>query len=282
MVTRENALVLDAALVRIRRGRHGLICFNRNDVPIGSSIDLYGEWAENELSLMTPYIAPGATVLDVGANIGTHTLFFANRVGSSGAVYSFEPQPTVFRILTTNLLLNDLHWCHAIEAAVSQEAGSGWLPSYDHHKERNYGAIPLNAHNPGVPIFPGEMENRVTVRTVSIDGLGLKRCDLIKIDAEGMELEVLEGASSTTQRFRPVIYAENNSPERSKSVLAWLFQHGYRVWFHVPYGFNPENFYGNLTNHFGAAREFNLLALPENPPPPAGLRIAMSVSDYPE
>jgi hypothetical protein len=74
-------------LLKAVDGRYGFIAFFRTDSgAIGQSLGLYGEWAEQELSFIRRFVEPGATVLDVGAYIGTHTLAFAQYVGQTGAV----------------------------------------------------------------------------------------------------------------------------------------------------------------------------------------------------
>ena len=65
----------------IKECKHGPLAFNINDMFVGKSLDLYGEWCEPELMLLKKYIFPGDLVIDVGACIGTHTIPFTNMVG---------------------------------------------------------------------------------------------------------------------------------------------------------------------------------------------------------
>jgi hypothetical protein len=65
----------------VKRCKHGLFMYNRNDAFVGRGLDLYGEWCEFEIALMRLFIKPGDTVVDAGANIGTHTVAFATRSG---------------------------------------------------------------------------------------------------------------------------------------------------------------------------------------------------------
>lgn len=87
--------------------RYGQMLINSNDTIIGRYLDLYGEWYQAELDLLKDYIQPGFYCLDIGANVGTHTLFFANIVGKEGRIYSFEPQRVIFQLLSANIALND-------------------------------------------------------------------------------------------------------------------------------------------------------------------------------
>ncbi|PWT99079.1 MAG: hypothetical protein C5B51_27895 [Terriglobia bacterium] len=262
-MNRQLALTWLNGHVAIRRCRHGFLAYNTSDNVIGESIDRYGEWAEIEVGLMCEFLTPGDTALDIGANNGTHAIALAQAVGPSGAVYCFEPQPYVFRLLMTNLCLNELQWCQAFQCGISDTPGSAWLPGYDYTENRNYGAIPLNGYNPGIPVSEAELNRKVHVDLRTIDGLKLIACNLIKIDAEGMEEQVLRGGEATIARFRPVIYAENNDRARSQGCLDWLLSHGYVVYFHNPAAYNPDNFYHNPNDMFGSACEQNIIAIPE-------------------
>jgi len=64
----------------LKNCRYGPMIFNRNDAVIGRSLDLYGEWCEAEMETLGQLMRPGNFMLDVGANIGTHTVFFAKKV----------------------------------------------------------------------------------------------------------------------------------------------------------------------------------------------------------
>ena len=61
----------------VKRCKHGPFMYNRNDTFVGRSLDLYGEWCDFEIQLLRNFIRPGDTVIDAGANIGTHTIVFA-------------------------------------------------------------------------------------------------------------------------------------------------------------------------------------------------------------
>src|SRR3989338_5301383 len=63
----------------IKKYKHGYLLFNSFDRIIGKSIDLYGEWCDEELKLLDKYLNEGDAIIDAGANIGTHTVFFAKK-----------------------------------------------------------------------------------------------------------------------------------------------------------------------------------------------------------
>src|SRR3954467_8777217 len=104
----EFAIPCDRGPVRLRRCRHGVMAFLKADQVIGRSLDLYGEFAEDENAVMLPLVGPGDTMVDVGANVGTVTLALANRVGPTGMIHAFEPQRVIHQLLATSLTLNGL------------------------------------------------------------------------------------------------------------------------------------------------------------------------------
>jgi hypothetical protein len=96
-----------------------------------------------------------------------------------------------------------------------------------------------------------------------IDSLNLNRCRLIKVDVEGMECEVLEGARNTITRLRPVLYVENDRTEHSRRLITMIQSFGYKLWWHLPRMFNPDNFRGNKENLFGNIVSVNMLCSPQ-------------------
>lgn len=77
---------------RIRKVRHGYMCFSPFDIYFAVALELYGEWGEEEATVMTSLISPGDTVVEVGGHMGTLTLPLAKRVGPTGTYVVFEPQ----------------------------------------------------------------------------------------------------------------------------------------------------------------------------------------------
>jgi FkbM family methyltransferase len=223
----------------IKNCKHGTFLYNVHDLFIGRSLDLYGQWCEGELSILGQILHAGDVVLDVGANIGTHTVFFSRQVTQQGFVIAFEPQRIVFQNLCANLALNGLVNAWARQQGVGRQAGAARLPVFDPSTPMNFGGVRLTGHGEGEP-----------VQIVSIDDLSLPRCNLIKIDVEGMEREVLEGARQTIGRHRPVLFVENNTVEGSPAILALLDALEYDAWWHIENYYRPDNFFRNPTNVF--------------------------------
>lgn len=102
----KNSLISEAGIVRIRKCKFGLMAYIPHDIYIGRSLDLYGEFSPGEASVFTQLLKPGMIALDVGANVGAHSVLFARLVGPGGRVYSFEPQRVIYQLLCTNLTIN--------------------------------------------------------------------------------------------------------------------------------------------------------------------------------
>ena len=78
------------------RGRYGYVAFNRHDKYLGRAIAKYGECNELELRFLSQLCHAGATVFDIGTNIGNHAMFFARQVGPTGQVYCSNPKRHCF------------------------------------------------------------------------------------------------------------------------------------------------------------------------------------------
>jgi FkbM family methyltransferase len=242
----------DRGPFRFRECRHGVMAFLRSDDTIGRCLDLYGEFAESENQVMALVARPGDTVIDVGANVGTVTLALARLVGPHGRVYAFEPQRLVFQALCAALVLNGLANVSAYQAAVGNRPRKVRMPALDPTTTFNYGAVQV-----GPDEGPGEGSLLVT-----IDSLELSRCDLLKIDAEGMDYEVLLGAAGTVSRHRPVLYMEAKPEEHTPGAIAWLQERSYHCYWHFAAFYSADNYRGVAENIFEGLGDVNLLALP--------------------
>lgn len=245
----------ESGAYRLKRCRYGPMLFNRHDRFVGRSLDLLGEYCEQEARLLRSILRPNDVVVEAGANIGTHTVPMAQAVGDRGRVLAFEPQRMIFQLLCANIALNELNNVDARQAGLGSAPGSMKVPVVASDREHNFGGISLLGRETGEP-----------VGIETIDGLELPRCRLIKIDVEGMEREVLLGAEATVVRCRPVLYVENDRRHNSKALLTLIMGWRYRVWWDLPKLYDAENFAGRSDNPFGGIRSLNLLCLPEEAP----------------
>ncbi|MBC8167392.1 MAG: FkbM family methyltransferase, partial [Bryobacteraceae bacterium] len=227
----------------------------RRDDVIGRCLQMYGEWAEAELDLLLRFVPEGGSIVDVGANVGTHSLAFARHVGPAGHVLAFEPQSFVYRLLERNLAQNAIPNVQAYERALGGSPGTMSLPVLDYAHSNNFGGVRLTPAN-------GDGLHAYAVAVDSLDGYELSVCDLLKIDVEGMESQVVAGAADTILRLRPVVYAECSSVVAGWPLLQALLATGYVCSIHLAQVFNPENYFGEAESIYGIACESNLLAVP--------------------
>ncbi|HLQ19997.1 MAG TPA: FkbM family methyltransferase, partial [Tabrizicola sp.] len=111
--------------------RFGPMFTLQGDTVIGRSLRLYGEFAGEEVDSILALARPGDHVLDLGANIGFHSLGLARRVGDDGRVTAIEPQRYCFQLLCANVTLNQLPQVHCLRAAVGDAPGSCSVPVND-------------------------------------------------------------------------------------------------------------------------------------------------------
>ncbi len=229
--------------------------YSANDAYIGRSLRTYGEYCEDDIRLFQKVVRPGNTVLDVGANIGAHTVFFANAVGRTGRVVAIEPLRSNFQMLCANLTLNGLDQVEPVHMAVGRKAGTVQVPRARLMNVGNQGAFSLKD-----PLPDGATLDTVPMTTV--DALNLESCHFIKIDVEGMEEEVLQGAVATLKRHQPFLHLENNRKDQSPALIQALFDMDYACFWHPSRYFDPENYFGVEKNIFQKSIELNMVAVP--------------------
>jgi FkbM family methyltransferase len=241
-----------ASVTALRDCRHGKMLFLKGDSYIGRSLDLYGEFSELEADVFARLVRLGDVVVEVGANIGAHTVHIAKLVGPQGRVLAFEPQRIIFEILCANMVLNEHFHVFPYHAAFGKEAGTLKVPMLDYAADNNFGGLSLNAAGIG---------EEVPVRT--LDSTPLSKLRLLKVDVEGMEVEVLSGGREVIRTLRPILYVENDREQRSEELISLIEELGYKQWWHLPPLFNPNNFAHNPENVFARTVSINLLCVPK-------------------
>ena len=155
----------------------------------------------------------GWACFDIGANVGAIALVLAQRCGPEGRVYAFEPGPPNLVRLRENLKLNPelAARTEVIAAGVGDSAGELWWAE--------------EPGNPGNALLSSAGTDRVPVLTVDdfVRERAIDRIDLMKIDVEGMELKVMQGARNTLLRLRPILYFET-LPRYINSAAGASFQ----------------------------------------------------------
>jgi FkbM family methyltransferase len=134
----------------------------------------------------------GACMIDAGANIGNHSVFFTKICGAEKCI-AFEANPYTATVLKKNAQLNGADEIEVRSEALSD--GSGDL-EIDRSLSQNLGATSFIDREGG------------PIRSITIDSLDLSRLDFLKIDVEGMAARVLQGARRTIEKYRPAIFVE--------------------------------------------------------------------------
>jgi FkbM family methyltransferase len=209
---------------------------------IGKCFELYGQYSEAEVAMMRRFVSEGSTVIEVGANIGDLTIPLAQMTGKSGHVFAIESHPEIFNVLCANLALNRIANTKPINAFVASTTDV----------------------DTGSPVWGQHAYTGQTwpVEFMALDSLKIARCDLLKIDVDGKELEVLKSGEMHIERFRPVLYFENDMRDASTDLLSFAIEKvGYDLYWHAAPIFEPTNFFGNPVNHWAPKNICSLMIL---------------------
>lgn len=233
--------------------RYGHMIIHAHDMYVGQSLQLFGEFSPGEMDLYRFLLSPGDVVVEVGANLGALTVPIAQCVGDTGVVIAYEPQRVTYQALCGNLALNSLPNVVAHNNAVGAAVGATHCPAVTLSAPDNVGGVEMDASKPP----------NVAVTTLDTDLGQLPRLALLKIDVEGMEVDVLRGAEALIQRTQPIIVAEVDREGKKELTLAWLRNHGYQLYDHQPPLWVEDNWRGITDlNPWPGVVSFNVLALP--------------------
>jgi FkbM family methyltransferase len=190
------------------------------------------------MAWMRRYLRKGSSALDIGANIGLHTMYMAKLVGSSGRIFAFEPSPANIRSLRYHIKINQLSQVQIVEKAVADQ-DDGVLPFFllndgDHlSNSLTFGREEV----PNLDKTLHESRRVVSTNVVSID----RFCsdakitpDLIKIDVEGAELQVLQGGTRTLSSVRPRLILAVHPwwlplGQTTNDIVAFLTERAYAI-----------------------------------------------------
>ena len=174
------------------------------------SISHYGTYEELESKIMEEKIEMGNIVVDVGANIGLHTLNMARIVGNTGQVFAFEPDPSNFEILKKNVKINNYKNIILEQKAVGDKHGRTTLYQSDHPGKHR--------------IFPQteQAKSQVQVELTNLDNYFdsdmIDKINFIKIDVEGLEFSVLKGMKNILKNSKKIKILFEFMPENTMEV----------------------------------------------------------------
>ena len=203
---------------------------------IDLAIYLFGHFEPTTVAAYRRLVRPGQTVVDIGANIGAHTLHLARAVGPGGRVLAVEPTAYAFGKLLANLALNPL----LAERVLARQAMLG-PPGRGLTEPAIFSSWPLTGSGPSRdPTHRGELKATTGAEATSLDELlereKIKAVDFFKMDVDGFECEVLAGAQRTLANERPAIvmelapYALETRGQSLDALVGMLASHGYRLY----------------------------------------------------
>lgn len=162
-----------------------------------------GVWESEIGEQLKNYLSAGGVFLDIGANIGYHSLFASTLLGEKGHVYSFEPQHSVYKQFLDSVNKNNLKNITVFNTALSDHQGDETL----YIREENSGGSTLLSL-PEMESF--HVDSTVKVKLVTLDSYMKEwdRVDVIKIDVEGYEYEVFKGGEKLIDMYHPIIIME--------------------------------------------------------------------------
>lgn len=156
-----------------------------NDAGFEPQLYYHGTYETGTLQLLERLLPEGGTFIDAGANIGLMTLHAAQVVGATGEIHAFEPHPRTYGMLSRNVERNGFTCVTAHPLALGASAGQATLYDRD-----NVGRGGSTLHD------PGEGKTGMTVEIAVLDAVFSGAADVLKVDVEGHEIEMLEGARS--------------------------------------------------------------------------------------
>jgi len=175
-------------------------------------LEVVPEYEKEVFNELFRNLRPGSVFIDVGAHIGRYSFPVARFVGEDGIVVVIEPDPVSFRALSMGVELNGLRNVLALNVALGDREGKATL--CQKFVTATSSIIEFNGCRRFVEVPLRRLDSIV-------EDLGLKRVDVIKIDAEGAEVQVLKGGVKTIMRFRPFIVVEvrNHNIDKFEQIM---------------------------------------------------------------
>lgn len=188
-------------------------CVNKEKDPIQRSHRNGTFYELNELEALMPLFPEGGTFVDIGANVGNHSLF-AGLFLKAGRVIPFEPNRLAYDLLVNNMLVNGLRDrvdLSKLGVGLSDEQSGGFAME---KRRRNLGGAKMLAGEGDLDVYRAD------------DLLSEVEPDFIKIDVEGMEIKVISGLSGILERCRPILMIEVDI-ENEAAFQDWVQEVGY-------------------------------------------------------
>lgn len=152
-------------------------------------------------------------IFDVGANIGTFTSWMS-KAFPNGKIYSFEPQRLIFQIICGNMAINNIDNVYLYNAALGKENKVLEIQEPDYFQNIDFGTFSLSKE-----VIEKKSKYKSIIDLITLDDFvekhQINNIDFLKIDAEGMDLDVLIGAKNSISKFKPTILVEHSDNKTS-------------------------------------------------------------------
>jgi FkbM family methyltransferase len=180
-------------------------CYKNDDAFFNALIRGYSYEEDIIVHFLVKYFINANVILDIGGHIGSHSILYSI-LNKNATIHVFEPQQKIYDLLTDNININNCsnikHYnCAVGHSNINCNMSAMVLDGYNHKVEYgtdnklNLGGLQLG--------LDGESVNMIT-----IDSLNLEDCNFIKIDVEGAENLVINGALNTIKKYHPTIFFE--------------------------------------------------------------------------
>ena len=234
--------------VMYSKTRYGNVNYYVGDNVIGISLHYYGEYTQYEINLLNNFIHTNAVVYDIGANIGFHTLGFADHAKH---VYGFEPNNKNYKLLRMNT--GHVKNISTYNVGCSDKNGTAFIQDFEPGSNNNNGELMLAES--GQPCDIVKLDDYVKKHHIPDP-------QVVKIDVEGHEYEVLLGMDKLIRDNLPVIFYEHQTGKLPE-IHDYLTGLGYTIYWFASPNFNPHNYKNNQQQIFHpGSGVINALAIP--------------------
>lgn len=207
-------LLPKSAVVRILQGE---LRGARWIVGSGTHGNWLGSYEREKQLVFSSMLRPGQVVFDIGANVGFYSLLAARKVGPTGLVVAIEPLPENLAYLRQHISLNR---CHIIQVEALAISDSPGVAVFATSQNRFMGHL-------------ADQQEGLKVQVSSLDELvssgRLPAPDVIKVDVEGEEFKLLQGAASVVERYHPVAFLATHSLELHEQCIGLFLEWGYQI-----------------------------------------------------
>ena len=216
-----------------------------------------GVYELGTVKLIQSLLKSGDLFIDVGANIGFLSMVGAVSVGKKGEVIAFEPVPSTYAILKENKSLNKMNNLQLNSFALGSKNENVLI--YEETNNRGGASIAIKrSENDGIPVEVKRLDELILDRPVQ----------LIKIDVEGLELEVLKGGEQLIRKDHPALiveYSESRVEEGALDMFNWLKDLGFYEFYKLKKGKERKSKLVKVISKTGGLPEHdNIICLPKD------------------